>query len=34
MRLGRQDCLLEPGSMARQIYEQDRVMERHRHRYG
>jgi CTP synthase len=33
MRLGGQECLLEPGSMARGIYGQDRVMERHRHRY-
>jgi CTP synthase len=33
MRLGGQECLLEPGSMARGIYGQDRVTERHRHRY-
>jgi CTP synthase len=33
MRLGGQDCMLESGSMARQIYGQERVMERHRHRY-
>jgi CTP synthase len=33
MRLGGQECVLEPDSVARQIYGQDRIMERHRHRY-
>jgi CTP synthase len=33
MRLGGQECLLEAGSRARQIYGLDRIMERHRHRY-
>jgi CTP synthase len=33
MRLGGQECVLEPDSIARRIYGQDRIMERHRHRY-
>ncbi|MBI3041526.1 MAG: CTP synthase [Betaproteobacteria bacterium] len=33
MRLGGQECLLEPDSAVRRIYGQDRVVERHRHRY-
>jgi len=33
MRLGGQECLLEPDSAVRRIYGQDRIMERHRHRY-
>ena len=33
MRLGGQECVLEPDSAARRIYGQDRIMERHRHRY-
>jgi CTP synthase len=33
MRLGGQECNLEPGSMARRIYGEDRIVERHRHRY-
>jgi CTP synthase len=33
MRLGAQECRLQPGSLARQIYGADTVMERHRHRY-
>ncbi|MCW5621063.1 MAG: CTP synthase, partial [Burkholderiales bacterium] len=33
MRLGGQQCLLLPGSQARQIYGQERIVERHRHRY-
>jgi len=33
MRLGGQECVLEPDSVARRIYGQDRIMERHRHRY-
>jgi len=33
MRLGAQECLLEPGSMARRMYGKPEVMERHRHRY-
>ncbi|MGQ0659064.1 MAG: CTP synthase [Chromatiales bacterium] len=33
MRLGAQECLLTPGSLARRIYAQDSVFERHRHRY-
>ncbi|MFM2006646.1 MAG: hypothetical protein RLZZ09_2301 [Pseudomonadota bacterium] len=33
MRLGGQQCKLAPGSLARQVYGQDVVSERHRHRY-
>ena len=33
MRLGRYDCHLEPGTLARKVYGRDPVPERHRHRY-
>jgi CTP synthase len=33
MRLGAQACRLEPNSKAYAAYEQDMIMERHRHRY-
>ena len=33
MRLGGQQCRLSPDSLARQVYGQDVVSERHRHRY-
>jgi len=33
MRLGGQECVLEPDSLARRIYGADRIVERHRHRY-
>jgi len=33
MRLGAQKCMLLPGSLAREIYGEERVVERHRHRY-
>ena len=33
MRLGSFECRLEDGSIARRIYDADRVGERHRHRY-
>ena len=33
MRLGAQQCMLLPGSLAREIYGEERVVERHRHRY-
>ncbi len=33
MRLGGQECALETNSAVRRIYGQDRIMERHRHRY-
>ncbi|NQD37075.1 CTP synthase [Permianibacter sp. IMCC34836] len=33
MRLGAQKCWLEPGTLAREVYGADSVMERHRHRY-
>ena len=33
MRLGGQQCRLSPESLARQVYGQDVVSERHRHRY-
>lgn len=33
MRLGGQACVLEPNSLARKIYGQDKIVERHRHRY-
>jgi CTP synthase len=33
MRLGGQECLLEPDSLAYRIYGSERIIERHRHRY-
>jgi CTP synthase len=33
MRLGEQVCVLAPGTLARRVYGQDQVRERHRHRY-
>lgn len=33
MRLGAYDCVLEEGSLARKVYKQDLISERHRHRY-
>lgn len=33
MRLGAQECHLEPGSKARELYGRDIIVERHRHRY-
>lgn len=33
MRLGAQPCHLEPGSQVREIYGNDTITERHRHRY-
>ncbi|MEX0959779.1 MAG: CTP synthase [Burkholderiales bacterium] len=33
MRLGGQEAILLPGTRAREIYNADRVVERHRHRY-
>jgi CTP synthase len=33
MRLGGQECVLLPGSLARQIYGKEKIIERHRHRY-
>ncbi len=33
MRLGAQECLLEPGSTARKAYGKAEIRERHRHRY-
>jgi CTP synthase len=33
MRLGAYPCILEPGSLAHAVYEQDEISERHRHRY-
>ncbi len=33
MRLGGQECLLEPGTKVRGLYGKDKIMERHRHRY-
>ena len=33
MRLGGQECQLQPGSLARKIYGADQITERHRHRY-
>jgi CTP synthase len=33
MRLGGQNCRLEPGSLARAVYGQHKIRERHRHRY-
>jgi CTP synthase len=33
MRLGGQECLLQRGTLAQQIYGSEKVVERHRHRY-
>lgn len=33
MRLGGQQCRLEPGSLAHKIYGKDTIVERHRHRF-
>ncbi|HEY5601994.1 MAG TPA: CTP synthase [Gammaproteobacteria bacterium] len=33
MRLGGQECLLEPGTKVRELYGKDKILERHRHRY-
>jgi CTP synthase len=33
MRLGGQECRLEPQSLARRLYGKDMIIERHRHRY-
>lgn len=33
MRLGGQLCLLEEGTLAKQVYEKSQIVERHRHRY-
>jgi CTP synthase len=33
MRLGGQRCKLQPGSLAHDVYGQDSIVERHRHRY-
>jgi len=33
MRLGGQECLLDADSVARRVYGQERILERHRHRY-
>jgi CTP synthase len=33
MRLGAYPCVLERGSLAHEVYEQDQISERHRHRY-
>jgi len=33
MRLGGQNCQLEPGSLARKVYGRPQIRERHRHRY-
>ncbi len=33
MRLGGQECLLEAHTLARRVYEAERIVERHRHRY-
>ena len=33
MRLGGQECMLVPGTLARGIYGAERIVERHRHRY-
>jgi CTP synthase len=33
MRLGGYTCKIEPGTIAQQVYQQEKVVERHRHRY-
>lgn len=33
LRLGNNDCALKPGSLAHELYGQENIVERHRHRY-
>ena len=33
MRLGAQEALVKPGTLAHKLYGKDKIMERHRHRY-
>ena len=33
MRLGGQECILQPGTRVRELYGKDTIVERHRHRY-
>src|SRR5690348_281446 len=33
MRLGAQEAILKPGTLAHKLYGKDKIMERHRHRY-
>jgi CTP synthase len=33
MRLGAYDCVLQPGSISRKLYNTEKISERHRHRY-
>ncbi len=33
MRLGAYDCVLAPGSIAHKLYDENKISERHRHRY-
>lgn len=33
MRLGAQTCVLQPGTLARKLYDAEEIVERHRHRY-
>ncbi len=33
MRLGAQTCILQPDTLARKLYGEDEIVERHRHRY-
>ena len=33
MRMGEQECVLNQGSIAREVYGKERIKERHRHRY-
>lgn len=33
MRLGKYDCVLQPGTLSRRAYGAERISERHRHRY-
>lgn len=33
LRLGNYECSLKPGTLAHKIYKEDKILERHRHRY-
>ena len=33
MRLGGQECLLKDGTLSKELYKKDKIVERHRHRY-
>ncbi len=33
LRLGNYECSLKPGTLAQKVYKEDKILERHRHRY-